>query len=197
MQKEVEIKIRINSEQEILLKNWLSNNSKFIGDFKVIDYYLNNPKSSFYKISSQGYKEALNFLRVRNSDNGNFVTFKNREIDENSKTIAVSEVETKIEDINCVLDIFRNLDFSEIVEIQKQRSIYMYDIFEFSFDNVQGLEDFFEIELKNYNGDVKNGIQKIYDLLKLIGINTFIQYDRGYITMILNPDYNFGQDVKI
>lgn len=197
MQKEVEIKIRIDIEQELLLKDWLSNNANFVGDFKIIDYYLNDPRSSFYTISAKGYIEALNFLRLRVSGNGNFITFKKRKIDENHNTISVDEIETKIEDINKALEIFRSLNFLEITEIKKQRSIYMYDIFEFAFDKVDGLGDFVEIELKNYNGDVKIGIKKIYDQLILMGVNKFIQYDRGYITMILNPDHYFGQDLKI
>ena len=204
MQKEVEIKIKIDAEQEELLKNWLSENAKFMGDFKITDYYLNNPKSSFYTVSKKGYKEALNFLRVRVQDKANFITFKNREVDDNGNTVSVNEVETKIDSANAALQIFNQLGYSKIIKIEKNRSIYMHDIseepfniFEFSFDKINKLGSFLEIELKNYQGDVQEGIQKIYDLLKTIGINKFIQYDFGYITIFLNPTYNFEQKVEI
>ncbi|MBD3273362.1 class IV adenylate cyclase [Candidatus Dependentiae bacterium] len=197
MQKEVEIKIKIDAKQQGLLKKWLESNAKFIGDLKITDYYLNNPESSFYFDSKKGYKEALNFLRLRKSEKKNFITFKKRNIDENDKTISVEELETTIGDINKALQIFRQLNLLEITEIQKQRTVYNYDIFEIVFDKVERLGDFVEIELKNYSGDVNSGIQKIYKLLKSIGIKQFIEYDRGYITMFLNPDYYFGKEIEL
>lgn len=197
MQKEVEIKIKINAEQEQLLKDWLNENAKNLGNFNITDYYLNNPRNSFYTKSKKGYVEALNFLRVRVLDKNNFITFKKRNMDENNHTISVEEVETKIDDANKALEIFKNLNLLEITQIQKQRLIYMHDIFEFSFDKVERLGDFVEIELKNYNASVEAGIQKIYDLLRKIGINQFVEYDRGYITIFLNPDHYFGKEVEI
>ena len=197
MQKEVEIKIKIDKIEQGVINNWLSSNAKSLGVLQITDYYLNNPKSSFYSDSSKGYKEALNFLRVRITDKNSFITFKKRNIDKNGETLSVDEVETKIGDGNKTIEIFKQLNFSDTIELKKKRIVYMYDIFEFVFDEVEGLGDFVEIELKNYSGEAEPGIQKIYDLLKTIGIKNFVQYDYGYITMFLNPDYDFGKEVKL
>ena len=197
MQKEVEIKIKIDTKEQEIFKNWLASNAKSCGVLKITDYYLNNPKSSFYSDSKEGYKEALNFLRVRITDKDSFITFKKRDVDKNGKTVCVNEVETSVDDGHRAIEIFKLLNLSEVTEIKKQRSVYLYDIFEIVFDEVEGLGSFVEIELKNYSGDVKPGMQKIYALLKIIGINKFIQYDYGYITIFLNTDYDFGKEVEI
>ncbi len=197
MQKEVEIKIKVDLKQEESIKNWLANNAKFIGDFDITDYYLNNSEKTFYTDSGEGYSDALSFLRVRATNRGHFVTFKKREIDKSGKTLSVNEVETSVSDISKALQIFDNLGFDEVIKIQKQRTVYLYDTFEFAFDKVGKLGDFVEIELKNYSGDVKLGIQKIHNLLKQIGINKFVQYDRGYITIYLNPKHDFGEFIVI
>lgn len=197
MQKEVEIKIKIDKRDVDILNNWLNLNTKFLGVLKITDYYLNNPDSSFYSDSPKGYKEALNFLRIRITDKDSFITFKKRNIDKEGETLSVNEVETKIGDGNKTIEIFKQLNFSDTIELKKKRYVYIYDIFEIVLDEVEGLGSFIEIELKNYSGEVKPGIQKIYDLLKTIGIKNFVQYDYGYITIFLNPDYNFGKEVKL
>lgn len=197
MQKEVEIKIKIDTKEQELFKKWLALNAKSYGILKITDYYLDNSKSSFYSDSKKGYKEALNFLRVRATDKGSFITFKKRDVDQDGETLCVNEVETGVADENKTIEIFKLLNFTAVTKIKKQRSVYVYDIFEIVFDEVEELGNFVEIELKNYSGEVKPGIQKIYDLLKSIGINKFIQYDYGYITIYLNSKYDFGKEIVI
>jgi len=198
MQKEIEIKFKLDSENSEILKTWLRSNAMFIGSYIITDYYFNNPKSSFYSESKLGYKEALNFLRLRLSDNGNFICFKNRKIDNFGKTLSVDEVETKVDDGFKVIEIFKNSGFSEMIEIKKTREIFLYkNLFEFSIDNFENYGQFIEIELKNYSEDVLQGIEQIYNLLKNIKITEFVLFDRGYLTMFINSNYDFGKNIKL
>lgn len=198
MQKEVEIKIKITEEETNLVKHWLKEYAKFIGFYSMTDYYFNNPKNSFYSKSLDGHKEIFNFLRVRITNRDSFICVKNREIDKYGNTLSVDEVETKVEDGNKAIEICQNSGFSEITEIKKERNVFLYNnLFEFAFDKVDKLGDFLEIELKNYTGSVDDGKELIYNLLKKIGLTKFIEFDRGYLTIFVNPNYYFGKELII
>ena len=54
-----------------------------------------------------------------------------------------------------------------------------------------------EVELKTDVPNAKTGINLIYDFLKSIGITEFKIQTRGYISMLWNPTYNFGQEVVL
>lgn len=194
MQKEIEIKFKLEKSDSNNLKNWLNQNSKFMGVINITDYYLDNPKSSFYTKSQDDLIEASNFLRLRVADNNNFLCFKKRKIDNIGKTVSVDELETKINEPEKIIEILKYSGFTEIIEIKKTREIYLYNnLFEVVFDNVNNLGNFIEIELKNYSGLVEHGKQEIYNLLKKIGFKKIVEFDRGYLTIFLNPKINFDK----
>jgi len=197
MQKEIEIKIKIDKKTEKKLKDWLNLKAKKLGIINITDVYLNNPKSSFYTISKKGFKEALNFLRIRISNDGDYICFKKRELNKKGTTESVDESESKVIDGKQLVEILNIAGFSDSIEIKKSREVYEYKKFEIVFDKVKTLGNFVEIELKEYSKTSKDGINEIYSLLKTIGINEFIQYDRGYLTMFMNNDHDFKKEVKL
>ena len=68
---------------------------------------------------------------------------------------------------------------------------------EIVFDDVAGLGTFIEIEIKDKKLEsVESGKQKIYDLLRKIGFSEIKQFDRGYLSMFLNLDYDFSEIVN-
>lgn len=202
MHREIEIKIKISNEQTNLIKNWLKKYAKFLGIYSMTDYYFNNPKNSFYLKSTDGYTDILNFLRVRivvlDSFKESFICFKNRHINEYGNTLSVDELEIKVLDGNKAIEIFKNAGFSEITEIKKEREVFLFNnLFEFALDRVDKLGNFLEIELKNYKGSVNDGKKLIYDLLKKIAVIKFVEFDRGYFTIFINPKYFFGKEVNL
>ncbi|MBU4269940.1 class IV adenylate cyclase [Candidatus Dependentiae bacterium] len=198
MQKEIEIKLKLDKTNSEKLNLWLTENAKYINSLNITDYYFDNPKCSFYSMSKTGYKEALNFLRLRLSDKDNFICFKKREIDDSGKTLSVDEVETKVEDGFKVIEILKNSGFSEVIEIEKKREVFLYkNLFEFAIDNFDKHGEFIEIELKNYDGSALDGIEQIYNLLKAIKITKFVLFDRGYLTIFINPNYDFGKNINL
>ena len=198
MQKEIEVKIQIKPEFVDILQNWLENNAKFITNLVVTDHYMDNPKSSFYSLSPLGYKETLQFLRLRITDKDHFICYKKRHIDLENRTASVDECQTKVEDGHKLLELLNCLGYTNQTLVQKKQQFYMIDdTFELVIDDIKNLGEFIEIELKKEVTDVKTGIQMIYDLLKKIGITEFKSFDRGYLCMTLNPDYDFSEDVNL
>ncbi len=195
MPKEIEIKIKLENNKTEQLRKWLIQNAKFMDKLQIIDYYLDNPKKSLYKISPEGFKDPLEFWRVRQIDNVYFLCNKKRVIDENGRTISVEENEAVTPEGEAIIQILKKRGFTDQVIIYKTREIFQYEDFEIVFDSVKNLGEFIEIELKSDEQDPIQGKSLIYDLLKKIGITDFIQFDRGYLCMILNPKSNFGEKV--
>jgi predicted adenylyl cyclase CyaB len=198
MQKEIEIKIKLNAKEIHILQDWLLVNAKNLGVHKITDYYLDNPRSSFYFKSKKGFKDALNHLRVRFFGEKNFVCYKKRTINEQGSTVCGDELETEVFDGNSFLEMFKLLGFADQVVIKKVRNIFLFENkFEIVIDEVDNLGTFVEIELKNFNEGVDHGMQEIYGLLKKVGIKEFILFDRGYLCMTLNSNYDFGTKVVL
>jgi len=197
--KEVEIKFQLELDKISFLKSWMDEHSIFYGVRNITDYYLDNPKSSYYFESSKGYTEVLDFLRVRITDEKHYLCYKKRYVDQFDKTISVDELEVVIEDGLETVEILEKAGYVSKIKIEKTRHIFVYkEIFEIVFDDVTDLGAFVEIEIKDEMLEsVESGKQKIYDLLRRIGLPEVKQFDRGYLSMFLNPDYDFSEIVKL
>lgn len=195
MPKEIEIKIKLENDKTELLRKWLIQNAKFMDKLQIIDYYLDNPEKSLYKISPEGFKDPLEFWRVRQIDNVYFLCNKKRVIDGNGRTISVEENEAVTPEGEAIIQILKKRGLTDQIIIYKTREIFQFEDFEIVFDNVKNLGEFIEIELKSDEQHPIQGKNLIYNLLKKIGITNFIQFDRGYLCMILNPKSNFGEKV--
>ena len=79
----------------------------------------------------------------------------------------------------------------------KVRNIYKFDDFEIVIDKVTNLGVFMELELKTKVDNAKVGLNLIYDFLKLVGITKFKLQTRGYVSMLWNPEYDFGKVVSL
>ena len=198
MQKEIEIKVKTSDEQMKILRKWLADYAENVGQIDISDYYLDNPKSTFCFDSDKGYKDCLQFLRVRITPKDHFFCYKKRNIDSVGKTLSVQETEVEIADGCKILEILKNVGFIDQTVIKKKRDIYIVESkFEIVIDVVENIGTFIEIELKDQIVDVKVGLDKIYDLLKRIGIKEFVRFDRGYFCMFLNPKYDFGEKMTL
>jgi adenylate cyclase class 2 len=197
MPKEIEIKIELESRMLEHLRNWLIQNAKFMDKLEMVDYYLDNPQKSMYVKSPKGFIDPIEFWRVRQVDNVYFLCNKKRAIDQDGKTLYVEENEAVTPDGQAILQILKKRGLTNQVIIRKTREIFQIQDFEVALDDIQDLGKFVEIELKSDDQDVEVGIEKIYELLKKIGIVEFIQYDRGYLCMSLNPKIDFGEHVTL
>lgn len=78
----------------------------------------------------------------------------------------------KIEDPKKVADIFESLEFVKASKVIKKRTIYNFEQYIISLDDVVGLEPYMEIETGIEEGnEYKAEIDKIFELFKKLNIN--------------------------
>lgn len=210
--KEIELKISVPDDVSKKIEQWLDhspNRSEYMAHSEQTEYYLRRPDDAWD--NSNGFKDTLETLRIRSdTEQGDSVCYKYRHLDPiTKKTTHRDEEETKIDSAKTMHAILAKIGYAEQTVIKKNRITYNVrtpveireegritqtaDTFEVVFDDVTNIGKFIEIELKSEVADVKVGLGKIEALLKEIGVTEFTQYDRGYIHMAWNPDYNFGE----
>lgn len=196
---EIEMKIKITDEDSQKLLTWLAGNAEEKGSKKQLEYYLDNPDKSFFFQSDLGYKDAANYFRVRFSDKGDSVCLKIFEVDPSTtKSKNLDEIEFNVSDGNEALKLLKTLGFTDQTKVEKTRQSFKYKDFEIELDEVVDLGNFVEIELKQEgNITFEEGQEQIKDLLREIGITQFKTCSRGYVSMLWNPDYEFGEDVSL
>lgn len=198
MNKEIEVKVQADDKLYYKMQIWLNNNAKFLKEIHHLEYYINNRATSFFFTSAEGYKDALDYLRVRITKNGDYFCFKKFHEDPVLKRpLYCDEYEVKVSDGQITLELMKALGYNEQIRMEKIRKIYQYEDFEIVIDDVKDLGKFIEIEFKKPINDPKEGLQIIYDFLKSIGINKIKLQKRGYISMLLNPGFNFTQEIDL
>src|SRR5438874_13113054 len=99
MATEIEVKIQISDHNQQILDSWLEKRAMNCGTTHQIEHYINNPRISFILNSKDGFRDALEFLRIRLSDKGDSVCFKHWHADsETGKLTHCDEYETKVQD---------------------------------------------------------------------------------------------------
>lgn len=98
--------------------------------------------------------------------------------------IHCKEFETKIEDVTALKKIFESLDFKEIVDVEKVRSVWTYKGVEIAIDEVKDLGLFIELEVEN-DLDFEDAKKLLYDILKELNAETGEQDFIGYAYRLL------------
>lgn len=198
MKNEIELKFQLSPRNEKQFIKWLNQNAKFINQKQQLDVYLDNPKNTFFVKSKEGYKDAVDYLRVRKTRNDDSVCIKHWHFD--SKTgdsLYAEEAEVNIEDGNEMLKVFEMMGYSEKTEVNKSREIYIYEDYEIAVDKIENLGLFFEVELKKQIDNPESGRQIIHNFLKTIGIKKYTLQERGYVSMLWNKEYDFGREITL
>jgi adenylate cyclase class 2 len=195
MAREIELKVSINLEYLTQLRDWLQKNAKFIGEETHLEYYFDNPQNSWkFNHPLLNIIDSENYLRVRKTEKASSVCLKVFKIDrETGKAENLDEIEYDVSDFGEAVKLFESLGYTDKTIIDKKREKYDSEKFEIVIDDVKGLGIFVEVELKEQiDGDIKIGFNKIKDFLKSIGIEEFQVQKRGYISMLWNPEIDFG-----
>ncbi|KKP69254.1 hypothetical protein A2X44_02600 [candidate division CPR3 bacterium GWF2_35_18] len=195
--KEIEYKIQITGMQMKTLEKWLSGKAKFIKNKHQIDYYLEDPQKPFTFINKKGFKDAIDYFRIRIDNSGDSTCLKHFHKDNLGNYTHCDEYEVKVENGIELLTLYKTLGYKELIVIDKERKVYEYPGFEIGVDTVKGLGNFVEVELKKEVTDVKDGHRLIEKLLLEIGIKEYNKQNRGYVSMMLNPDYDFATHEEI
>jgi len=192
---EIEIKIKTSSENMKKIEAWLANNATFEGTEHHKEVYLDNPKSTFFFMHPNGEKDALKYLRVRFSNNGGSICFKNWYQDpKTGKTTHCDEYETKVSDPDVMLKLFEQLGYTDQTRMEKTRKKFSVDDYEIVIDDVMSLGIFVEIELKKQADNPIEACKELETfLVKKMGVTEYWIQNRGYVSRLRNPDIEFGE----
>ena len=154
---EIEIKIIASKKEQDRILDLIKNDSKFIIE--------EDQNAIYYKLPHR--KMNNEWLRVRKENNRYILNYKKKPNNE-----VIEEYEVSIDSIDNLRTIFDSLDFKELLRVNKHRTTYLYkDKYEFSFDNVELLGTYVEIELKKQDYDNEKEIERLLNLLKELSIN--------------------------
>lgn len=165
---ETEVKLKVNEKEFNRILYLVKRKAKYIGEEK---------QSATYYIPT--YRDFNNeYLRVR-SENGKWVLNYKKAKDKMSSV----EYETLIDNVSNMENILEALDMKKLGVINKIRNKYLYDDkYEFSFDDVEGIGLFVEVEIINHKGEV-NEYNKMMEVLLNLNIDLNLIDNKHY------PDY--------
>ena len=166
---EIEVKIKVSEKEQERVLNLIKNDAVFVKD-EIQD-------AIYYKLSHRDMNNE--WLRIRKENSNYILNYKKK----GEKLI--EEYEVSIDNIDNLKIIFKNLDFEESVHVNKHRIAYLYkDKYEFSFDEVEYLGLYIEIELKKYDNSFEKESEELLELLKKLSININSIETRRYPELI-------------
>jgi len=190
---EVEIKVKI-SNPEKMRKQFREYNGKYKFSLVHEDIYFNMPKGL------RDFKKTDEALRLRKSIEFNkknkdikqkvtyFLTYKGKKIDDTTKTR--EELEVKIEKIDKMRDLFKNLGFREIFTIKKERELYEFRLNKFQIEVLIDFipilkQHFIEVEvLLDNRKDLELTKKKLFKFLERFGISKQESIRESYLELI-------------
>ena len=167
---EIELKIKVSEKEQERILELIKNDSKFIKD--------EQQDATYFKL---GHRKMLNeWLRIRKENNNYILNYKKK-----NKNDIIEEYEVSIDNMDNLKIIFNNLNMTESVHVNKHRLSYLYkDKYEFSFDDVNFLGLYVEIELKKYDDTFEAESKNLLELLKSLSININSIETRRYPELI-------------
>lgn len=164
---EIEIKLKVNKEEYTRILDIIKKHSTNKGNVNQIDTY--------YTLIDKEFNQE--WLRVRN-ENGKYIFNYKKKID-NSR---YEKYDVLIDNVNNLNIILSALDVESIGTINKNRIIYIYkDKYEFSFDTVEDVGMFIEIELINKSDDFERDFCDLLSVLEELKIDLNIVERKKYI----------------
>lgn len=181
---DIEIEIQVKIENCKPLLEFLNKKGKFEFEKRQIDEYFSPTHNSF--LNTRPIKE---WLRLRDAGGVYSINYKNWHFDETGKSHYCDEYESEIEDPQQLKKILNALDFQKIVEVDKVRSVWLFEEYEISIDSIKELGDFVEIEFKGKDTKVnpETITEEMIELLKKIGCGKIKRNYVGYPFQLLFP----------
>ncbi|MEM2899892.1 MAG: class IV adenylate cyclase [Thermoplasmata archaeon] len=171
---EIEIKAYIDDFQKVQ-KKIEEIGAKFVNSKLEID--------SYYNIQTRNFAQTDEALRIRESDECT-LTYKGPKVDSSTKTR--EEINVKVDDANELKKIFSRLGFIFISEVRKERMKYILNDFEITLDNVSGLGNFVEVEIKGEAWELDEKRKSAFELMSKLGLH---KYERkSYLELLLEKN---------
>lgn len=176
---EVELKFPLNNPEEVIQK------LASIGKHVKQDVY---QKDTYYTPHHRNFleqKPISEWLRIRKTEKGIMLNYKNWHNKNEAKAVSCDEFETKIGEMAVLERIFKNLNFQTVIIVEKKRNSWNYKDVEISIDHVTELGWFIEFEAKGNFRTIDSAKELLYSVLKELEAKTGSQDFRGYPYLLL------------
>ena len=165
---EIEIKLKVDKSEHERILNLVKNTAKYKNTVKQIDTY--------YRL-----KDKNNWLRTRN-ENGKCIFNLKKKINNSH----YEKYDVLIDNLNNLNKILEELNVNELGTIVKERTTYVYkNKYEFSFDNVESIGLFIEIEVINQIDNFEKDTYNLLNLMKELKIDLNMIERRKYIDYLV------------
>ncbi len=188
--KDIEIEIKLPLKNPAKVKEFLNKNAKLISEnvYQKDSYYV-PPHRDFLAV-----KYPFEWLRLRTSPKGMFITYKHFYPENMKKSDYCEEFETKIDNFIAMEKMFKSLDFKQAVVVEKTRTTWTFKKTEIVIDKVTDLGFYIELEANQNFANPQDSKSYLYQILKelnaVVGEDVLI----GYPFRILeNKGYKFGK----
>ena len=166
---EIEIKLKVDKSEHERILNLVKNTAKYKNTVKQIDTY--------YSL-----KDKNSWLRTRN-ENGKCIFNLKKKINNSH----YEKYDVLIDNLNNLNKILQELNVNELGTIVKERTTYVYkNKYEFSFDNVESIGLFIEIEVINQIDNFEKDTYNLVNLMKELKIDLNMIERRKYIDYLVN-----------
>lgn len=166
---EIEIKLKVDKSEHERILNLVKNTAKYKNTVKQIDTY--------YSL-----KDKNSWLRTRN-ENGKCIFNLKKKINNSH----YEKYDVLIDNLNNLNKILQELNVNELGTIVKERTTYVYENkYEFSFDNVESIGLFIEIEVINQIDNFEKDTYNLLNLMKELKIDLNMIERRKYIDYLVN-----------
>lgn len=178
---EIEIKIKINGETARLCKNFLADNARFINLSQEVDQYL-SPSHRKFLAPEFPYE----WLRLRLKNNKVVLNYKHWYPENAEVSTHCDEFETEIQDADSLLKIFKALDITPLIIVDKVREKYNYKgEFDISIDFIKELGYFIEIEYIGKSNIIEEANKLLLEIAKSLNLDLSQRDNRGYPYLML------------
>ncbi len=173
---------------EMEIKAYLSDES-LNGFYKLAPKLISSSTQSdvYYNAPNRDLKKTDEALRIRVSNGHAEVTYKGPKID--TETKARKEINVKIDDYQKFNNILEVLNFKRIKSVDKIRQQYECEGLNVMIDEVIDLGRFLEVEVL-IDGDIEAAKERIFSLLKRIGLGKEKLTRESYLELLLKTNTN-------
>jgi len=178
---EIEIKISLDKNEFLRVKEKLNEVAKFAEESHQIDEYFTPANRNFVEP-----KFPFEWLSIRKRGDKTILNYKHYHPENVEITTHCDEFESEIKNKDKLEKIFSALDFKKLIIVEKKREIYMYnDEFEIALDDVKELGYFIEIEAIKDFGNVMVTRKQLFEFAKKMGIDVSKTEKRGYPYLLM------------
>lgn len=186
-EKEIEIKLQLDTSDYDKLMEMLRHVAEFIGEKHQIDVYYSPKTESFYDRGDR-------CLRVRTENGRSILSYKQLH-SENAGEQFIEEYETYVEDPQIVDHILSALGYKSEIIVDKHRIEYCTDTgFVIALDNVLNLGFFIEIENRNESDSLESRNQRLVEFVQQLNLDISRRNTEGYSNMMFRMNLKNGDD---